>query len=448
MHDTLRLTTPKRVSGTVLLVEDDEALARSLSRLIRAEGYDVVHAPTGAIAIDAVMNGSFDVVLSDLHLPGTTGIDVLDVVRAYDRDVPLVLMTGGPTTETAIAACRLGVIDYLLKPMTREDVARVLARATAARRSSAVRIEVSAHESVALASAQRAFAPTQPSMGVVVAPKNDTANLAGAFERALGSLEVELEPIVDTKIGLVGYAARMASMEETLSTEAALVVAADRLGRLQELRRRVRDQAVKAFVDAPPGALLFVDVHHSDLVDGDLYSPDPPLARIAERIVLQVRATGPALGLSDLPARASVLRFVGFRIAIADLDGAHARLSQLADLAPDFVKIDPRVVRGLDAAPQRQRIVAALVSMCRSLEAVPIAEGVATAEERDALVKAGCEMIQGSLVARHALPRRPPSNRPANAPTAPAATAKPVVSGVRSKEEREIDRELLHRAVG
>ena len=156
---------------------------------------------------------------------------------------------------------------------------------------------------------------------------------------------------------------------------------------------------------APQDALLFVDVHPSDLRDGDLYSPDPPLARIAERVVLQVRARG--LKIEDLSARASVLRFIGFRLAMADLDPGHACLSQIAELSPEYVKIDARLVRGIDGSAPRARLVGALVSMCRALDAVSIAEGVSTAEECAALTEVGCLIVQGSIVIRHALPAPP-----------------------------------------
>ena len=89
-------------------------------------------------------------------------------------------------------------------------------------------------------------------------------------------------------------------------------------------------------------------------------------------------------------------------LAIADLDAGQACLSQIAEISPEFVKIDARLVRGLDSSPGRRRLVAALVSMCRSLDAVSVAEGVSTAEECDALVEAGCGVMQGSLVLRHA----------------------------------------------
>ena len=456
VHPTTRITAPRKTAqGTVLLIEDDAPLARSLIRMMNAEGYQVVHANSGSAAVDKVMSRSFDAVISDLNLPGASGVDVLNVVRAYDPDVPLVLMTGCPTVDTAIEACSLGVLEYLVKPTPREQLVRVLGRATEARRSALVRREAAALESAQAATASAetvrpaaslvaaavaAGTPTMPAPSVDTdrdaksvlasadtiaalpaasaerlvptsnarAASSASAAVRAAYERAMATLAVDLEPIVDGKTKkLIGYAARMLSTEETLATETTLVAAAEALDVLEQLRRRVRDLAVKAFANCPQDALLFVDVHPTDLRDGDLYSPEPPLARIAERVVLQVRASG--LTMNDLSARASVLRFVGFRLAIADLDVGQACLEQIADLSPEFVKIDTRLVRGLDTSAARRRLVSALVSMCRSLDAVAIAEGVSTAEECDALHEAGCGMVQGSIAARFAVPssRRP-----------------------------------------
>ena len=98
------------------------------------------------------MSRSFDAVISDLNLPGASGVDVLNVVRAYDPDVPLVLMTGAPTVDTAIEAVTLGVLEYLVKPTPREQLVRVLTRCTTARRSSIQKREASDSMAAAQAS--------------------------------------------------------------------------------------------------------------------------------------------------------------------------------------------------------------------------------------------------------------------------------------------------------
>jgi len=138
--DTLRYVSN---SATILLVEDDEPLGRSLVRFITAAGFQVVHAKNGVDAFENLMAQSFDAVLSDLNLPDACGVDVLKFARAHDADVPLVLMSGCPTIDTTIEAVNLGVVEYLLKPMTSERLANVLMRATRRRRG---KVRARAHQ--------------------------------------------------------------------------------------------------------------------------------------------------------------------------------------------------------------------------------------------------------------------------------------------------------------
>ncbi|WP_169928616.1 EAL domain-containing response regulator [Labilithrix luteola] len=383
--DTVRFAAPRRAARTVLLVEDDELVARTLARTIRERGYDVVHVSDGRSAIESVTTRRFDVVFSDLNLPGASGVDILNVARAYDPDVPLVLMTGAPTTSTAIEACSLGVLEYLVKPTPTAELIRVLERAVATRKQVI------------------AARTTEPSMNAV---SSVTESMKALFDRALASLEISLEPIVDARTrALMGHAPKLTSNVETLNRDASITAAAEHLGRLVELRQLVRKRAVEVFLDLPKErqGSLFLDVHPSELLDGDLYAPVPPLSTIAEHVVLQLRVRGATLPVADLAARASVLRFVGYRLAIADLDVGLACLSQLGELSPEFVKLDHDIVRKLETSASQKRIVSALVAMCRAFDSQVVAEGVSTAEERDALFEAGCEYVQGALFA-HASP--------------------------------------------
>ncbi len=399
MHDTVSIQSPVRPrTASVLLIEDDEAVARSMARLITTEGYKVVQASTSAAAVESFRAGSFDAVISDLHLPGASGVDVLNIMRAYDPDVPVVLVSGDPDMKSAIEAVSLGVLEYIVKPASKEVLRAVLQRASEARRLALLRREATP---TAPPPSSTRVSTVPPSSSDPSPYRSSSASTTDLFERAMATAFVELEPVVDARHRtVIGYEAKLQSREEMLATQQSLVVTAERLGRLEELRRRARDLAVRSFVGAPSLATLFIDVHTSDLLDGDLFAPDTPLSRIADRVVLQVRARGATLELEDLAARISVLRFLGHRIAIADLDGGRARLAQIADLSPEFVKLDADLVRGLDGSGSRQRLVTALVSMCRALGAATIAEGVTSAEERDALLEAGCDLVEGPLLSR------------------------------------------------
>jgi DNA-binding NtrC family response regulator len=88
----------------ILLVDDDETLRHAHSRILRNEGYAVVTVADGDQAEIAFDVGGFDVVVSDIDMPGQGGIDLLRSIRARDQDVPVVLLSGGPTLETAMSA--------------------------------------------------------------------------------------------------------------------------------------------------------------------------------------------------------------------------------------------------------------------------------------------------------------------------------------------------------
>ncbi|HEY1585863.1 MAG TPA: EAL domain-containing protein, partial [Polyangia bacterium] len=124
--------------------------------------------------------------------------------------------------------------------------------------------------------------------------------------------------------------------------------------------------------------------------------------RHARRVVLEVTERAGIDAIPELAHRLSRLRGLGYRVAIDDLGEGYAGLTSLARVAPEFVKLDMSLVRGIDASPAQQKIVASTMQLCRALGSEIIAEGVETAAERDALVTIGLDLLQGYLIARPA----------------------------------------------
>ena len=112
------------MTGTVLVVEDQDSARESLAELLRGEGYEVHEAADGNSAIALVDQHDLDVVLTDLMMPGSDGIAVLRHIRDVSPQTLVVLMTAHASVETALEAIRLGAQDYLLKPLIFEDVLR------------------------------------------------------------------------------------------------------------------------------------------------------------------------------------------------------------------------------------------------------------------------------------------------------------------------------------
>ena len=106
--------------------------------------------------------------------------------------------------------------------------------------------------------------------------------------------------------------------------------------------------------------------------------------------------------VNDVRDRIGRLRTLGFRIAIDDLGAGQADSSTFAQLEPEFVKIDLSIIRGVDKDPGKKKMVQALVRLCHNMGKAVIAEGVESASERDTLVEAGCDYLQGFFLGRPA----------------------------------------------
>ena len=113
----------------VLVVDDDQDLAQHLARLVAQHGFAADVASSGAEALARIEQGGVDVILSDIRMPGFNGLDVLAAVRRLDLDVPVLLMTGEPTLDSAMMAVEDRAFRYLPKPLSRTHLVPALERA-------------------------------------------------------------------------------------------------------------------------------------------------------------------------------------------------------------------------------------------------------------------------------------------------------------------------------
>ncbi len=115
--------------STVLIVDDDDQLRKSFTKLLRAEGYDVQHAASGEEGLQMARTVLPDVVVLDVRLPGMSGLETFRAIHAFDPKLPVIIMTAFSTTETAIEATKLGAFDYVLKPFDIPDMLKTLQQA-------------------------------------------------------------------------------------------------------------------------------------------------------------------------------------------------------------------------------------------------------------------------------------------------------------------------------
>ncbi|MFO0735309.1 MAG: EAL domain-containing protein [Labilithrix sp.] len=377
-------TTPDRERPRLLIVEDDDGLRTVLARRLNGN-FDVVSVGDGTAAAELLVNQTFDGVLSDINLPGMSGVELLRVVRSYDLDVPVVLMTGQPSIETAVAALELGALTYLQKPFSHDQLEQTLLRAGKLARLARTKREA------ALAG-----------LGGSILP-GDRAGLHTSLNRALDSLTMVYQPIVDSRTRkTAGYECLMRTKEPSLPHPGAVLEAAERLGRLHDLGRRVRAHAVEGFHAADEDSLLFVNLHPADLLDADLYDRAAPLTKIAHRVVLEITERAALDDLTETKHRAAELRRRGFKIAIDDLGAGYAGLTSFATFEPEVVKLDMTLIRDIEKSTVKRQIVGSMSRLCRDLDMRVVAEGIETAAELACLLDLGCDYLQGYFLGRPA----------------------------------------------
>jgi len=227
-------------------------------------------------------------------------------------------------------------------------------------------------------------------------------DLEDQLGRCLATMTLHFQPIVhaDTRARF-GYEALLRSSERSLPHPGAILDAAERLERTATLGRNVRAQAARVIAGSPvERGTMFINLHLLDLFDKQLLSPFAPLSKVASRVVLEITERTSLEGQIDLRYRVAELRELGFRIAIDDLGGGHARMGTLTPLDTDFVKLDMSLVRDVDKHQMKQRLIRSVTQLCREQGTRVIGEGVETEAEAQVLVDLGCDFLQGYLIAR------------------------------------------------
>ena len=237
-------------------------------------------------------------------------------------------------------------------------------------------------------------------------PTRELADLEDKLGRCLSGLTLHFQPIVHARTrARFGYEALLRSADRGLPHPEAVLDAAERLERIPSIGRAVRAHAAKVIASAPPErGVMFVNLHLLDLYDKQLTSAFAPLTKVASRVVLEITERSSLAGEADLRYRVAELRELGFRIAIDDLGGGHARMGTFSLLDCDFVKLDMSLVRDIDRHPVKQRLIASVNDLCRAQGITVIGEGVETLAEEQVLGELGCDLLQGYLIAKPGAP--------------------------------------------
>lgn len=217
------------VRGRVLLADDEPGVRDYFGRGLRKEGFMVEAVSNGAETASAFRSKDFDVLLSDIHMPGNSQLELLTLIREEQRLLPVVLMTGQPSLDSAVGGFRLGAVDYITKPFELDELVVLLdqairkGRALAALRETKERA-VLLSESVAsldfpigLPAATRAtINPPLPSANLATTPVDPLAQLSPDEFARLSTREREITRLLALGTPIAGVAAALERSPHTV----------------------------------------------------------------------------------------------------------------------------------------------------------------------------------------------------------------------------------------
>ena len=132
---TIPLPVKPQAPARVLLADDDDLFREGLATRLRRDGYDCICAATATQATELLKATEFDVLISDIYMPGNVGLELIQSIPQVANGLPVILLTGRPTLETALKSVRLSVAGYLVKPPELPELRATLAQAVNQRRS-------------------------------------------------------------------------------------------------------------------------------------------------------------------------------------------------------------------------------------------------------------------------------------------------------------------------
>jgi DNA-binding NtrC family response regulator len=114
------------VTRPILIVDDEAIVRESIRDWLKDAGYEIATAETGEEALALIEKQDFSVIIMDVRLPGKTGVTVLKEVKALKPGIKSIIITAYPSAEIVAEARKLGVVDYLIKPIAPDDLERLV----------------------------------------------------------------------------------------------------------------------------------------------------------------------------------------------------------------------------------------------------------------------------------------------------------------------------------
>jgi EAL domain-containing protein (putative c-di-GMP-specific phosphodiesterase class I)/AmiR/NasT family two-component response regulator len=377
----------------VLIADDDANIRAALRELLESEeGIAVVAVtPDAGTAVEAAARERPDVAILDVKMPGGGGPRAARGILASSPETRIVALSAYGDRASILEMLRAGASAYLVKGSMPDEVTRTIQRVLLgeAAFSADVASTVVRELTDQLAGKEEAEATRSRVL----------QRIRAVIEQ--GGVRPVYQPIVDLGRGRVSGVEALSRFDSGLPLQ--WFEEAEEVGLREELEIAALSVALAGLPALPPSAYLALNVSPSTLLHRDFGQ----LLRAVpmERIVIEMTEHAPVGDYEGLNRILHPLRDAGVRVAVDDAGAGFASLRHILLLAPDIIKLDISLTRGIDGDRPRRALSYALVAFARETRTTIVAEGIETEAELRALRDIGVTHGQGFLLAR---PMSPP----------------------------------------
>ncbi len=365
----------------LLIVDDDSEVRRTLRFVLQRSGHDVDEAEDGSDALRKADTNNYEAAIVDYRMPPPDGLEVLGRLRDIQPRCVRILMSGALDLPLVMNAINRGEVSRVVeKPFSRQTIVSALEEAVAARN----RLEelcIGAHSDNV---------------------EMERRHLHECLTSEL--LTLAMQPIVTAGDGTVhGYEVLLRSSHSVLDTPMRVIAAAEAHGMLGRVADRVAGRVARLMETIPAEAVLFINVHPGELSDIEqVRGRYEQLTPWSKRIVFEITERSDVLQMHTWRSAVDFLTGKGFRIAVDDLGSGYNSLLVLAELRPDFMKVDRSIVRHIERDERKQRLIELLSLFAKATNTQLIVEGIETEQEANVAIRIGADLLQGYFYGRPA----------------------------------------------
>jgi EAL domain-containing protein (putative c-di-GMP-specific phosphodiesterase class I)/DNA-binding NarL/FixJ family response regulator len=393
----------------VIVIDDDEVVRRVLCGVlathprIRVRGEAADAGAGAALAYETQP----DVALVDVEMPAGGGPVATRGIAKFSPKTAVLAVSAREDRRSVVGMLRAGAVGYLVKGSGDDEILEGVLRA--ARRqhsvSAAVLDKVLAELSDKLA-AEESHSERE---------REELWRVREVIERDL--LHMVFQPIIDVATGdVIAMEALARFAAEPVRGPHEWFAAADEVGALAELELAAVGAVIERLPELPAGMRVSINLSPSTALTAGF--AEVMQATDAARLVLEITEHAPVEDYDALALALRDLREEGLLLAVDDAGAGFASLRHILRLAPDVVKLDMAVTRGIETDPGQRALARALISFAAEMDAMVVAEGIETESELAAMRDLGARFAQGYLLGRPAplpAPVATPLSRPHDA---------------------------------